>query len=402
MIPALVHGAAAPLTGGIHVDLSVSLIAVVTLTTALVVTLGLLPRPGAATVAWSAAFGMGMIGTYLWVVGNETDNAVMRALSAGLVLCFEPLIWAGVRHYAARRVNWIAVGITLFAIPALLASSATSDLYPVMFRIVFSAVAVFAVLVASELLRLQTRLGMRDAVMPLVLISGAFGVVAVLGVVAGFFGVGSNPGDELSMLRDVNGVGILLSCVCATVTILLLVREEPAHRGTSGRTSGGASGVGEDLLRDRLARAEQHRDTAWSVLRVRLDDPEDLREASGQAVFSRVVEMFHAHVREAMPATADSVWLSRAEELVLLPGGEEQMQHHLREVLSRVSRLEETGPLAGMRMSASIGWAEAGVLGFDLDTLSAAAGEAAGQARDRGGDRWRRARPTESLTTLEE
>jgi GGDEF domain-containing protein len=377
-----------PLTApvGITVNTSVTLVALVTLSAALVFGLALMPRPSRATITWSVGFGVAMLATYVWVAANQFDSAPLRALSSGLIVSFEPLLWLGIRYYAGKRPLWPAAVAFVAIGPALLTATSTTDAYPTVFRIVFSAAAVFAGLSAWELFRL--RLSARDVVLPLALISSAFVVVAVFGIVAGITGVGSAPGDELRMLRDINGVGILLTSQCAAITIVLLARGEVLLRG--GGRGGRAEGDGT-VLRARLARAQRQQDASWSLLDIRLDDPADLQEASGTAVFASIVDAFHAHVLAALPAAADLERVSDVQVRALLPGTEEAVRRELRALLQQVSEIEDTGPRASVRVSASVGWAGAAASDYDLDALSAAAADAATLAQDRGGDRWERA-----------
>jgi len=372
---------------GITVNTSVTLVALVTLSAALVFGLALMPRPSRATITWSVGFGVAMLATYVWVAANQFDSAPLRALSSGLIVCFEPLLWLGIRAYAGKRPLWPAAVAFVVVAPALLTATSTTAVYPTMFRVVFTAAAVFAGLAAWELFRL--RISARDVVLPLALVSSAFVVVAVFGVIAGLAGVGSSPGDELRMLRDINGVGILLTSQCAAITIVLLARGEALLRG-GGRNSADGTATSA-ALRARLARAQQAQEPAWSLLDIRLDDPADLAEASGPAVFASIVEAFHAHVLDALPAAADVERVSDVRVLALLPGGEDAVRRELRALLQRVSTIEDSGPRASVRVSASVGWAGAPAAEYDLDALAAVAAEAAALAQDRGGDRWERA-----------
>lgn len=372
---------------GITVNTSVTLVALVTLSAALVFGLALMPRPSRATITWSVGFGVAMLATYVWVAANQFDSAPLRALSSGLIVCFEPLLWLGIRAYAGKRPLWPAAVAFVVVAPALLTATSTTAVYPTMFRVVFTAAAVFAGLAAWELFRL--RISARDVVLPLALVSSAFVVVAVFGVIAGLAGVGSSPGDELRMLRDINGVGILLTSQCAAITIVLLARGEALLRG-GGRNSADGTATSA-ALRARLARAQQAQEPAWSLLDIRLDDPADLAEASGPAVFASIVEAFHAHVLDALPAAADVERVSDVRALALLPGGEDAVRRELRALLQRVSTIEDSGPRASVRVSASVGWAGAAAAEYDFDALAAVAGDAAVLAQDRGGDRWERA-----------
>lgn len=366
---------------GITINPSATLVALVTVSTALVFGLALLPRPSRATVTWAVGFAVAMFATYLWVAAVQFDSALLRAGSSALIVCFEPFLWVGVRYYVRKRPRWPAALPFLVLGPPLLVLTAQSEFYPTAFRIVFSAGAVYAAMTAWELFRM--RLTARDVVLPLALVCSAFVVVAVLAVVAGVAGIGATRGDELSLVRDINGVGILLTSQCAAITIVLLARGEALLRGQM-RPSGERE---LDGLRHRLHCAAERQENGWSLLDVRLDDPADLLDASGGTAYGRIVDAFWERVRAAVPAAADVVRLSGDRALVLLPGSEEAVRHHLHELLAHVSLIEQ----AAVRVSASVGWASAGPTCFDLDVLRRHADQAAQTARDRGGDRWERA-----------
>lgn len=62
----------------VSVDITTSMVAVVTVLTALVVGLGTLAKPSRATVIWGAAFGLGVLGAYLWLAGQQTQEQMLR------------------------------------------------------------------------------------------------------------------------------------------------------------------------------------------------------------------------------------------------------------------------------------------------------------------------------------
>lgn len=383
---------------GITLASSTTLVATVTVATAAVFGLALLPRPSRATVTWAAGFGISMIATYIWLAATEFDSTVLRALSSGLILCFEPLMWLGVRFYGGRRSIWLAPVLFLIAAPAVLVVTAGTDAYPGAFRAVGSIAAVFAGLSAWELFRLRIRA--RDVILPLALISAAFVVVAVFGIIAAVAGGGVPTGDESRILRDVNGIGIQITSMCAAITIVTLVRSDMVPRAVHADLER----VKHGALRSRLDRAALRREVGWSLFVIRLDDPADLMEASGPVVFGSIIESFQQHVGEALPAGADLVWESDASGIALIQGSDEATQHQLRGLLEHISEIEDAGPSASVRVSASVGWAGALDADYDLNEMLRAAEAAADLARERGGDRWERAseQPQGSASTLEE
>ncbi|TFB17221.1 hypothetical protein E3V93_11605 [Microbacterium sp. 3H14] len=365
----------------VNVDITTSMVAVVTVLTALVIGLGTLARPSRATVTWGAAFGLGMLGAYLWLAGQQTtETRALLAAASALLLCFEPLVWIGLRMHFGRRARWWPVIAFLVIAPTLLVTTADNPWYLPSFHLVFLGSAVFGGLVAYELLR--DRPAARDIVLPLVLASCGLVVVAVVSTVSALLSGGAAVGAQLSALRGMNAVGTVVVSTCAAFTLVLMVRVESKK-----------SDVGDfvERARRRLRKAEAQNDFPWSVLDIRLDDPADLREASTGSAFAAIVDRFHQDIQEALPASADADRVEDGRAIVVIRGGDESVRHHLREILTRISVIDRETTMTGIRSSASIGWATASVVGFDFDLLVATAEQAAGRARAAGGDQWKRA-----------
>ena len=368
----------------VSVDVTTSMVAVVTVLTAVVVGLATLARPSRATIVWGVAFGIGMLGAYLWLAGHHTGSPVLRAAASAIVVCFVPLVWLGVRMHFERTAPWLPVIVALVGVPSALILTAGTRWYLPVFHVVFLAMAVFAGLLAWELMRGQP--ATRDIVLPLALAACGFVVVAVVSAGSALVSGGVSTEEQLSALRGVNALGTTVMRPCPAFTLLLLVRVESAPPGIYGAAN---------RARDRLRKAAAQKDPAWSVLDVRLDDPTDLREASSSAGFRRVADRFHEDIRDALPATADAERVADDRAIVLIHGSDEAVRFHLRAILGSVSIIDLDAPATGIRSSASIGWATASVAGYDYDALVAAAASAACRARDAGGDQWKRARESD-------
>lgn len=388
----------------VNIDITTSMVAVVTVLAALVFTLATLARPSRATVTWGAAFGLGVMGAYLWLAGHQTDDRLMRAAASGLLLCFEPLVWMGLRMHFRRRVVWWPVALFLLIVPSLLVVTAQTPGYLLTFHAVFFISGIFAALIAFELLR--GRPAVRDILLPLVLASGGFVIVATATAVAAVLNATTSSDAQLGALRGMNAVGTLVVSTCAAFTLVLMVRAEGAVPAETDAAI--------ERMRRRLQKAGAQNEQVWSVLDVRLDDPADLREASTGASFALIANRFHDDIQEALPAAADAVRMDETRAIVIIRGSEEAVQSSIRDILTQVSIIDRDAPVNGIRASASIGWATVAALGHDLDVLLAAAGAAAIRAGEAGGDRWKRAtpddvapteltasRPSESPTTLE-
>lgn len=364
----------------VNVDITTSLVAVVTVLTVMVVGLGTLARPSRATVAWGGAFGLGMLGAYLWLAGQQTDVAMLRGAASALLLCFEPLVWIGLRFHFGRRARRWPIVLFVLASPTLLVTTAGTGWYMPAFQLVFLGSAVFAGLVAYELLRDGS--AVRDIVLPLALASCGFVVVALVSAAIALISGGAGTEAQLSALRGLNAVGTVVVSTCAAFTLVLLVRSEQKKD---------AAGDIAERARRRLRKAEAQSDQPWSILDIRLDDPADLREASTGAAFALIVDRFHQDIEDALPASADADRVADGRAMVIIRGSDDLVRHHLREMLTRISVIDTETAVTGIRSSASIGWATASVFGYDYDALVTAAGSAAARARTAGGDQWKRA-----------
>jgi len=375
--------------GAISVDASTSLVAVVTLATVLVFGLATLARPSRATVTWAVAFGIGILSTYLWVAAQQMGDETLRATASGLMVCFEPIIWLGLRMHFGRRPIWSPVVVFVVLAPIVLAATATTPAFQVMFRLVFFGAGVFAALNAYELFRNTSP--RRDIRLPLALASCAFAIVAIAGGVFMLVDTGMSAVVQLDVIREVNGVGTLVTSMCAAFTLVLLVRADGPREDVVA--------LGAVRARRRLEKARALGARTWSILDVRLDDPAELRESSTGTGYGLIVDRFHDDIEESLPAAADADRVADDRSLIIIHGSEEAVQHHVRALLRRISAIEAGGAIAGMRLSASVGWAGVGVVGYDYDELVAAAGQAAKLAREKGGDRWERVQ--KPPTTLE-
>lgn len=367
-------------SSSLSVDVMTSMVAIVTVITVLVVGLATLARPSRATITWGAAFTVGMLATYLWIGGNHGDHAALRAGASGLLICFEPLVWLGLRMHRGRPAAWWPVIAFMAAAPVLLAATAGQPVFQLTFRLVFLGGGVFAGLIVYELLRMRSV--PRDVTMPLLLASCGFVAISVAGAVSALFGTTASTAEQLSLLRGVNAVGTIVTSTCAAFTIVLLVRA-----GGSPHLSGAGA---DEQARRRLQRARAQQDLSWSLLDVRLDDLDDLRVAFAGSAFADIADRFHADVEAVLPPAADVHRIDDGHAVVLLSGSEEAVRHHVRALANRVSRIDDSSAQE-IRISASIGWASADIVGIDYDDLLAAAEEAAVAARSAGGDRWKRA-----------
>lgn len=361
-------------------NLGIAQATVSTLGTVMIVGLGFLQRPSRASLLWSLAFILAMVSTWATLGGEAIGFESVRRAGLGLMLGAPALIWSGFR--ARRGVApraWIAPVQSVVTAAALVAT-VDPVWYGLVFRLMFFAAAVFAGLTLVEIRRSADR---HDRlVLPLALVSGAFVVLGSFILLAGLlfpFAQG-----DLSLVRTLNALGMLIYLVCATVTLLFFTSVSPV--GVHTAASWPQFTV---TAADRLRRAGDAGERAWALLTVRIDDPDEIRSAAGEAAYARIAEQFEQVVRASFPAEADIGREGRGRLVVLLARPGTVLREHVREVLRRVTEMNAAQSLA-VQLSASVGWAPADVVGYDFDALLTAAQRAADGASERGGDRWER------------
>lgn len=358
-------------------------IAICTLATVIFIGLGFLPRPSRATAIWSAVFATAMIGSYVWLAQEFVYPDQLRAVGSALVIAPMPLIWSGIRAYRGLERQFVPLSIAFLVVaPALLLVSTYLGFYGIAFRVVFCTAAVFAVLIFLELLRLGPRL--RDEALPLMGVSGLFVVFAVITLINGVLVAGGQVpiGDGLDFLRTLNLIGVTVYAVCTLVTVLLLTIRADQASATPQRAF-------EHTVQNRLNRARAAEDQWWSLLDIRLDDPDDIRLASSSAAFNAVAEKFARDIDSVLPADSDIARMEPTCFVVLVPRPQGGVRELLTELLERVSTVEETQSYP-IRLSASIGWAPVAAAGYEFETLANAASQAVETAYAKGGDRWER------------
>ncbi|HCS59946.1 MAG TPA: hypothetical protein DIW46_00895 [Microbacterium sp.] len=368
-------------------SLAMPLIATTTLATIIFIALGFMPTPSRAAALWSAAFSSAMVGSYMWLAYELWDLPTFRALGAGLAIAPMALIWSGLRARRRAKRQYVALSVAyLIVMPAVLLASAFTPAYGVTFRVVLAVTAVFAAMTIIELIRLGQQ--KRDESYPLLGACAAFIIFAVVSIVDGVLvarRITDNP-DSLQFLRTINLVGIIVFVICALVTTMLLTA-----RGQRGQRT--AHSAFETTVRDRLNRAEAANDPWWSVLDIRLDDPDEIRGASSTAAFNSTSDRFARDVDLALPADADLEQMSATRVIALLPRAQGGVREILADLLERLANVDESQAVP-IRLSASIGWAQVQTAGYGFDDLLAAASAAVKVAQANGGDRWERVRDT--------
>lgn len=370
-----------------HIDVTIVLVAVATTCTIIMIGLGFLPHPGRAASIWSSGFALAMLSCYLLVAADQIGSHHLRGAAHGPILCAVAFVWIGLRARRGREPIMLIPTIVVFsAATVVLGLTAETLAYGTVFRVSFLLAAATAGFAAWELLRL--RKAEREMSLPLIVVACGFVGLAVLVAIDGLIrlaeGTIGETEADLQDLYDLNEVVALLYLICALVTLLYLARRG-AQTNEQQQT---VEFFG--VARDRLARAQVAGDRWWSLIDVRLDDAGELLDASSGRAFQRITARFADDIRTVMPPEADIHAVSPTQVLVLLPRPDTAVRGLLSRLLDRVGALTDQ-PAVPIRLSASIGVAAAPLADYDLDRLTAAAGEAAAHAQISGGDRWERA-----------
>lgn len=367
----------------IHTPLAISAVAITSIATMVVIGLVHLPKPTLATTLWTAAFTTAMAGSFVWVGGDMVESAPIRGLANALIFGSMILVWSGIRAY--RGVSpMLSLSIPLlFGLLIISSLSGFTEYYGVFFRVLTAFVAIFAALALVESLRLGP--SVRDEVTPFVAAASLFILFTVIAIIDGILVASGKRSsvDGLSFIRGINMVGVNVLVLCTLVTVLLLARgSETARTSTS-------DDIFESVVRDRLKRAKASGDPWWSFIDIRLDDPDDIRIASSTAMFNEVCERFRTQVNAALPAESDIQQLSQTHIIALVPRAQGGMREIIKALLQDISTAE-TNEEVPVRVSASIGWAQAPNSGYNLDVLRKVTSSAAVVAQAAGGDRWER------------
>lgn len=364
-------------------NLALAQATVATLGVVIMIGVAFLDRPHRSTLLWSIAFLLAMTSSWGVVLAETVDSEVIRRVSLGVVLGAPGFIWAGFRTLRGAASRWWLAALLTVLSPVLLVAAGATEVYSVVFRLVFLLSAVFAFLLLVEWLRLPDR---GDTVLyPLVVISVLNSALAAFVAIAGLVFPASS-GDDLQFVRSVNQLGFIVYMVCALVSLVGFAtrRERVVVPGSRSPWEEFAEGC-----RERLVRAGRRGERSWSLLVFRLDDEDDVRDAVGVVGFDAVCSRFAEAICAALPADADIAERSPGTVVVLISRPEPVLRAALRGALGSVGRMENAGGME-IQVSASVGWVSADGDEDDLDTLLDRAEAAAGTARAAGGDRWER------------
>lgn len=371
-----------PDLGGSSIGIAHATIA--TLGTILFVGLAFLARPRRSTLLWSLTFMGVMVACFGYLAATASESEELRRGSLGLLMGAPALLWSGLRaHRRVYTYAWISAVVAAVSIIALIAPGA-SEWYGLTYRVVFAGSAVFAVLFLREWRQIPER--SERLLWPIVVASAIYVIAGATVLVGGIFSPFTTA-DALASARVFNSVGMLVYMVCALVSLLPLVT--PGPRAASASAVDDGWGRFRATARERLVRAQTASDTTWSLLRIELDDADDLQAAGGATIFARLIRDIRARVETVFPTDADIAVAPDSAVIVLISRPEAVLRELVREVLRRIAVRDPQAPIT-VTTSASVGWASVAISGYDLDTLLEITAEASASARAQGGDRWKR------------
>jgi hypothetical protein len=378
------EGAAVVLGGSS--DLLVGLTTTMTVCVALMIWIGLLGRASRATLLWTFALTLGLLGAYGSLASAAMGTDVLRhPVGLGIMSGMPLVIWSGLRAAQGKRAHaWLGFVQSIVAV-ALLAVSTNLTVGFSVFAWVFLASAIGAALGAVEVLRGEFRSSRFG--MPLVVGSAGLLLVGAVGV-AGSIG-GSTAATDLLFIRGVV-ISTTVYVICATVSLLFLANRRPGARDVLEAVDAFMpESMMRAVVREKMLRARARREQSWSFIDLRLDDATDLHEATGDAAFGSTVRRFESIVAATFPSEADLCRAASGHVTVFASQPAGAVREFVRTVLNEVSAMHDEEPTS-LRVSASAGIAAVDVTADSYESVADAAAELAGEAQREGGDRWRR------------
>lgn len=354
---------------------------VVTVCLALVIWLGLLARPSRATLLWTLAFSIALLGTYGSIVAvslgvDVVSHPVMVGLSAGT----PTIIWSGLRAVKGKRTYaWIGFAQAAASVALLWSTTETpNNLLGV--RLVFFGAGIGASVGAIEALRGSFR-GSRFGI-PLVAASGAMALIATIGLADTAGGLSA---DSSEVFMRATMVVRSAYCIGATVSLLFLSnRRAGASDILQAMDAMTPLPLLRGIVRERIRRARVRQERNWSFVELRLDEASDLRDATGEPSYIAVVSAFEKLIARVFPADADMGRLDSGRVVVFVALPVIAVRELARSVLEETARGQER-PTA-FHVSASAGITIVDPASDDFDSLLTAASTAAAAAQERGGN----------------
>ncbi|MFE1645869.1 hypothetical protein ACFM35_09855 [Microbacterium sp. P01] len=362
--------------------LSIALATFATIGAMLSIGVAFLLSPSRATLYWSYAYTLLMVGTFAGITSGISGIPLLLPLSFGAIAGVPALMWSGLRAVrGVRSLPWIAAVVAVGA-GTLLVVTYEADGADVARRAVIFAAGAFAGLIVVEWWRVpRPRPGI---LLPLVVASAAFFLFGLANVAGGFTVQLANTDASVDEVRVTSMFVVLLYMACSLVTVLGLAI---GRRSRQGRPAAGQWEAFERAAFTDLAEA-QRLGESWSVVAIVLDDVADVRQTAGASAIGAIVRQFEAEIAAVLPLDSTIGTPEPGVVIAVVPRSDAVVRDLLRDVLTKVAGLD-----AGdrpLQLSASIGWAQTSTVGYELNALVYLARAAAALATDNGGDRWER------------
>ena len=367
-------------------DLVIGQTTVVTVCLALMIWLGLLGRPSRASLLWTLAFMLALLGSYGSITAAAVGSDVLlHPVAIGLACGMPTVIWSGLRAMKGEPpYGWVGF-VQSAASVTVLQLTTDEPIGQTVFRLVFLVAALGAALGALEVMRGPFR-GSRFSI-PLVVGSAALVLLSTIGVASSIAGTTT----ESSLLFTRGALmGTTIYLLCATVSLLFLANRRPGADDILEAMDAMAPLVlMRALVREKLLRARGRREQNWSFIDLRVDDAIDLREATGEVAFMEMVGHFEGAITRVFPADSDLCRVSPGHVLVFVSHSSSAARELVRTVLNETSA-GHSDRRTSFGLTASAGLVAVDAATHTFDSLVAAAAAGVESAQLQGGDRWTR------------
>ncbi|MCO5093246.1 GGDEF domain-containing protein [Bosea sp. (in: a-proteobacteria)] len=333
----------------------------------------------------SLCIGTGLLGTALR--GAIPDIASIEFANTALLAgCL--LLLFGIRNFAGRRLDWFGFGVVLLGTWTLLSLSPGPEGYATRVMVVSTVMALCDAAIVREALRLGRQEGLRSAWLLAILFAPTVVVYAGRIALAALDQVGTTlfPAES-------GATGWLAASGVAFIILrgqaLLLLSAERSNRmlATLARRDPLTGAMNRSGLEQWLAQ-QTHGEQRAALLLVDIDHFKRLNDTLGHAAGDRILRVFAAAVRDELRSTDILARQGGDEFAIILPDigvreavrVAERIRHAFRDKLADLAE-------ARLRPTLSIGVAEAGLGGRELDDLLVEADEALYRAKRLGRDR---------------
>ncbi|MGZ0711684.1 hypothetical protein ACWPKO_25465 (plasmid) [Coraliomargarita sp. W4R53] len=368
------------------VDLGVAQATVVTTCVILMTWLGLMGRPSRATLLWTLGYFFALLGVYVSFTSAAMGIDVVRhpvgqAIGFGLPL----LLWSGIRDLGGLRPYAPAGAVQAVVSVAVVALTTQSPIGPDVFRWVVLGAALSTGAVAVAALQAATRSSRFTP--PLVAAAVVMVLIGIVGVTYPTVSGGTAGSDAAVTFTRTAIIASMVFLIVATVSLLFFANRRVGARDILDALDAFMpQPLMRGIVRERLLRISARSESEWTLIEIRIDDVDDLREAGSEWSFAQLTDAFEARVIAEFPAECDLARIKPGYIQVFASHSTVAAREHVRNLINRISA-DSADATATLRLSASAGIVPTAP-GDSYDALNSLVGEAADEAQRQGGDRW--------------